>query len=151
MTTTTSYGNFCRRINDGGGTMTLHDYVEAALGNHPDSDVDAVANDFRAAINIALPDSVQLCGDEFYGPAGHEVVDFEADGYPVDEDGALDIGAIIEPIDFWAIVDRHDSDEVTIYAQRMTRFAEIVKYAGRSNITLEQAVIELINTGLSHQ
>ena len=64
--------------------------------------VSAVAAAYRAAINAALPDEVQLCGDEFYGPA------FELDtaGYPVDEDGRLDIAAIIDGIDFWGIVDQ---------------------------------------------
>jgi hypothetical protein len=108
MTTTTTYGNFCQRVNDGGGTITLHAYVEQAVDGWPGIDVDAVAKAFRAEINTALPDAVELCGDEFYGPAGYEVADWAADGYPVDEDGALDIGEIIEGVDFWAIVEEHD-------------------------------------------
>ena len=106
----TSYGNFTSCCNDAGGVDGIDSYVESALDNHPGIDTAAVARDFAAAINAALPDSVQLCGDEFYGPAGFEVVDFEADGFPVDDDGALDIGAIIEGVDFWAIVESRDAE-----------------------------------------
>lgn len=104
MITTTSYGSWANHVRDGGGTLTVHAYVEASLGNWPGIDVDAVANDFRDAINTALPDSVQLCGDEFYGP--HYSDGF--DGYPL-RDGGLDIGAVIDSVDFWEIVAKHDN------------------------------------------
>lgn len=108
---TTSYGSWSRVAGQGGGSLTLHGTVEQALGNWPGIDVDAVAADYRTAINQALPPPVSLCGDEFYGPAGYEVVDWESDGYPVDEDGALDIAAVVDSVNFWAIVNRHDTGE----------------------------------------
>ena len=98
---TCSYGSWYR--NSGDSSATLLGQVEGALnGEFTDNEVSAVAAAYRAAINAALPDEVQLCGDEFYGPA------FELDtaGYPVDEDGRLDIAAIIDGIDFWGIVDQ---------------------------------------------
>ena len=103
MTSTTTWH---RAI--GGSSLTLYGYVDGALDGWPGIDVEAVVDEFRDAINAALPDSVSLCGDTFYGPAGHEVVDFETDGYPVDEDGALDFKTIVESVDFWAIVQKHD-------------------------------------------
>lgn len=69
-----------------------------------------IANKYRTMINAALPDSVCLSGNEFYGPYAPEDQDFE--GYPQDKHGALDIKAIIESVDLWEIVGRYDVDNV---------------------------------------
>ena len=107
----TSYGTWNNRVDE--YTLTLEESVAGALDNYPGIDTQAVIDAYRDAIDAALPDSVQLCGDQFYGPAGCEMVDFEADGFPVDEDGALDIQAIVQAIDFWAIAERIDTTAVT--------------------------------------
>jgi len=65
--TTTSFGSWHRRVQH--VESTVQATVEAALDNWPGIDIDAVVKDYRAAINAGLPDSVELCGDEFYGPA----------------------------------------------------------------------------------
>lgn len=105
MTTTMGYGSWNSRVRS--SSPTLRGEVEAALWNWPGIDVDAVEAEYRAAINAALPDSVSLCGDEFYGNAfAKDCVDQE--GYPHDEYGSLDIAAIVNSIDFWAIVERLD-------------------------------------------
>ncbi|MDG4784368.1 type II toxin-antitoxin system prevent-host-death family antitoxin [Micromonospora sp. WMMD1102] len=102
MTTTTSYGTWA---NADGSHLTVEDSVVVALGDHvSDYDVDAVAADYRAAINDALPDSVSLSGNDFYGPAH----DREFDGYPLTEHGDLDLSAIVNGVDFWEIAARHD-------------------------------------------
>lgn len=94
----TSYGTWCNRINDletspEGG---LNDYLG---GQDPDEyDMDSIHAAYRQAIDDALPPSISLCGDEFIGPAYPEGDEF--DGYPKDEDGALDLKAIIEGLDF---------------------------------------------------
>jgi len=98
MTTTTSYGNFHN---------TIEQHVNDAFGSEgPDGyDVDGIVAEFRTAINDALPDDVSLCGNEFIGP--YFAADQNFDGYPLTDDGALDLAAIIGTIDLWAIIDRH--------------------------------------------
>ncbi len=105
MITNMSYGSWARRVEH--ATTTLEDSVQDALsdGHAGKVDFDAIVADYRAAINAALPAGVQLCGSEFYGPAYEADCDFA--GFDLDEDGLLDINAIICAIDFWAIVEKH--------------------------------------------
>jgi len=105
MAITTSYGtwNNCVEHYSTGVAQT----VTEALGDYADDyDVDAIVADYRDAINAALPQGVTLAGDEFIGP--WRPADDEFDGYPVDDHGVLDIKAIVDGVDFWAIADRHD-------------------------------------------
>lgn len=112
-TTTTSYGTWCNRVAPystspdadvvdyiGGGDSDWLERVEKSGA------LERMQADYRAAINAALPDSVSLCGDEFIGPAYPD--DDEWEGYPVDEDGALDIKACVEDIDLEPIVEAND-------------------------------------------
>lgn len=119
MTITCSYGNWNRTA---GYSLTLEQNVGDALnGEYTDEQLDAVTAAYRGAINAALPDSVSLCGNEFYGP--YETDDDEFAGYPLcDSRGessddappwadradyqSLDIKAIVESVDFWAIVEQ---------------------------------------------
>jgi hypothetical protein len=120
MTITCSYGNWNRTVAEYG--MTLEQGVGDALnGEYTDKQLDAVTVAYRDAINAALPDSVSLCGDEFYGP--YETDDDEFAGYPLCNSfgeslddappwadpadyQSLDIKAIVDSVDFWAIVER---------------------------------------------
>ena len=108
MTTTTSYGTWCNHgdrynvsveatVTDyiGGGDREWRERVESSGA------FDKMVSDYRDAVNEALPASVSLCGDEFYGPY------YEADH---DWDGELDIAGLIEDIDLGEIVERHDPD-----------------------------------------
>ena len=99
MITTTSYGSWARYTS--GLAMTPRDMVGEVLSEMPDPIIDLVTKAYRDRINAALPDSVSLCGDEFYGPAYEADKDFE--GYPLTGDGTLDIAAIIDNVDFWII------------------------------------------------
>lgn len=102
MTTTTEYGSW---VKAGDGTLSVEDSIAIALGDFgADYDLPTLAAAYRQAINDALPPSVSLCGDVFYGPCHKADQDFE--GYPLTEDGALDIAAIVGSVDFWAIVGR---------------------------------------------
>jgi hypothetical protein len=106
MTTTTSYGTWNNRVEPYAANFATSIYE--ALGDYADGfDLDAVEAEYKAAINDALPASVNLCGDEFIGPAYAADCDFT--GYPTDEDGRLDIKAIVDSIDFWEIASRHDT------------------------------------------
>lgn len=111
--TTTGYGTWGNNIDahsDG-----LDDDVATALGDFAhDYDVEAITTDWAKAINEALPPHVTLTGNEFIGPAYAK--DQEFDGYPMQDvpagledevEGALDIKAIVESVDFWAIAERH--------------------------------------------
>ena len=101
--TTTSYGTWCNRVQP--FSLTVEQSALEAFGSEcPDGfDFAAIVSEYRAAINGALPPSVTLAGDEFTGPYEPG----EWDGYPVDQDGNLDIKAIVDGIDFWAIATRH--------------------------------------------
>lgn len=104
MITNTTYGTWNNRVEP--YSSSLDSTVEDAIGNDYDAEVvEAVARAFRAAINEALPASVSLCGDEFYGPAYLADCDFA--GYPtVDGDAEdLDIKAIVDSVDFWGLVE----------------------------------------------
>lgn len=107
---TTSYGTWNRRAGRSSLSIDVEQGVEFALPADADGEpftdeqIASVVSAYRAAINAALPDSVELCGDQFYGPYREE--DCHFDGYPLDRDGDLDIAAIVESVDFWAIVEK---------------------------------------------
>jgi len=63
-----------------------------------------IVQEFRDAINDALPTGVTLAGSEFVGPADCDPAEWA--GYPVTGD-ELDIAEIVEAIDLGAIVERH--------------------------------------------
>ena len=104
MSTTASYGTWESRVEDADTTVERTVTNALADGMCGDTNTAAIVAAYRDAVNAALPASVTLRGEEFFGPAGYEVVDFESDGYPVDEDGGLDIDAIVRAVDFWGIV-----------------------------------------------
>jgi len=104
MSTTTSYGVWKDRVEDADTTLERTVTNALADGMCGETNTAAIVAAYRDAVNAALPASVELRGEEFFGPAGYEVVDFESDGYPVDEDGGLDIDAIVRAVDFWEIV-----------------------------------------------
>lgn len=111
--TTTSYGTWCNRVNKystspdadvldyiNGGDNAWQERLEASGA------LELIQDEYREAINAALPDSVSLCGDEFIGPAYPE--DDEFDGYPTDEYGVLDFEALFEDINLEPIVERNE-------------------------------------------
>lgn len=105
MTTTTSYGTWCNRVDP--YSTSLEASVEDALGDFAgDYDTDGLVAAYRRAINEALPPSVSLCGDEFIGPWQPEPGEF--DDYPHDEYGGLDIRAIIGGVDLWKLAEQFD-------------------------------------------
>jgi hypothetical protein len=112
-TTTTSYGTWCNQISQY-STSPDNDVVDYVGGGDSDwqtlleesGALEQIKNEYRAAINDALPPSISLCGDEFIGPAYPD--DDEFDGYPTDEYGGIDLKAILEDIDLGPIVERND-------------------------------------------
>jgi hypothetical protein len=113
MTTTTSYGTWCNRVNQY-STSPDADVLDYINGGDDDwrelletsGALECIKSEYRDAIDAALPADVSLCGDEFIGP--WQPGDGEFDGYPTDEDGALDFAAMVEGIDLEAIVERND-------------------------------------------
>lgn len=111
--TTTSYGTWCNRVSSysttpdtdvedyiGGGDREWRELLEESGA------LKKIEQEYRDAIEAALPDSISLCGDEFIGP--YETEEGEFDGYPRDEFDRLDFKAMFEDIDLAAIVDRND-------------------------------------------
>src|SRR5690554_5768191 len=97
--TTTSYGTINTMVPDAGTVTSLHDYVAGALGDYADDyDIEAIVDEYRDAINERLADQgIVLAGDEFYGP------------YPRPENAGETIAEAIKDVDFWTIVERHDT------------------------------------------
>ncbi|WP_399554228.1 hypothetical protein OG582_40600 (plasmid) [Streptomyces anulatus] len=111
--TTTSYGTWCNKVNQFSTSpdSDVLDYINGGDNAwqtrlEESGALELIQDEYREAINAALPDSVALAGDEFIGPAYPE--DDEFDGYPTDEHGTLDLKALIEDIDLQPIVDRND-------------------------------------------
>lgn len=115
MTEMTNFGDW----NDVEAYSTrITDTVAAALGDHAgDYDLDALVNAYRDAINEALPDSVVLAGNEFYSP--HHVGEGEFADYPTDQDGRLDVKAIVEGVDFWKLAAQHERVTAEQAAERL--------------------------------
>jgi len=102
---TTSYGTWNNRVDP--RALTVEQTIYETLGGYADEyDIDAIAADYRAAINEALPEGVALAGDEFIGP----YYDKDATWGPeLEKDGRLDIKAIVGSVDLWAIVAKHET------------------------------------------
>src|SRR5690606_34496329 len=64
--TTTSYGTWNNRVD--GDALTVEQTIAETLGDADEYDIDAIAADYRTAINKALPEGVTLAGNDFYGP-----------------------------------------------------------------------------------
>lgn len=107
MTTTTTYGTWCNTI-DSYSTSLEHSVVESLgdYGTDEHYDIEAIETEYREAINEALPAGVSLCGNEFYGP--YYASDCDWTGYPVGVDDDLDLKAIVDGVDFWAIATKHE-------------------------------------------
>lgn len=101
---TTSYGTWCTKVDD--LALTVEQTIAETLGDADEYDIDAIAADYRTAINKALPEGVTLAGNDFYGPYYTE----DATWGPEleDEDGRLDIKAIVLGVDLWAIAAKHE-------------------------------------------
>lgn len=118
MTTNTSYGTWARSGDR--DNVSVEDTVLDAFGSYgPDGyDFDAIVAAYRDAINAALPPSVSLSGDEFYGPYYEADRDWDPADYPSGDgddadadlyrDGNLNIRAIVKSVDLWAIIERHE-------------------------------------------
>lgn len=105
MTPMTDYGNWNNRVDP--RARTVEQTIYEALGDYADEyDIDGIAADWRAAINEALPEGVALAGNEFIGPYHREFVTWDED--LEDEDGRLNIKAVVDGIDFWEIAARHE-------------------------------------------
>jgi hypothetical protein len=97
MSVTTTYGSW---VQFGSGGLTIEDNITDALGEFDnDFDLDAIAVDYRQAINDALPTGVQLIGDHFVGP------------HPMPEGAGDAIRMRVELVDadvFWTIAAQHE-------------------------------------------
>lgn len=132
MNTTIGYGTWYNHTE----SLTVEDSV-ADYASGADSDwreameasgaFKRIAAAYREAVNEALPSGVSLAGNEFYGPFYEADRDF--DGYRLDEDGALDIAAIIAEINLADIVDRYDVPALVEDAEKATRAAERAQIA----------------------
>jgi hypothetical protein len=70
MPTTTSYGTWQIRVDDADTTVERTVTNALADGMCGDTNTAAIVAAYRDAINAALPASVELRGEEFFGPPG---------------------------------------------------------------------------------
>ncbi|MFV8127507.1 hypothetical protein [Streptomyces syringium] len=86
-----------------GSSRTLPAYIEEVLGaqgdlNLGDFDTDAIAEEYRAAINSALPEGISLSGSTFHGPV------------PMADGIRDEIRGVVAAVDLWEIIARHDQN-----------------------------------------
>src|SRR5690606_9843251 len=66
-----------------------------------------IVEEYRNAINAALPAGITLAGSEFFGPVDYDPAEWDGD-YPVTAAGRLDIAEIVSGVDLGAIVAKFD-------------------------------------------
>jgi len=121
MPATTTYGSWTTLVDHTSTTLerTVFEFISGAdpdwiAALEASGALDRIIEDYRAAINEALPHNVALSGNEFIGPAEYDPNEWA--GYPTTEDGDLDIAAIVADVDLSAIVERHDPENQYTYA-----------------------------------
>lgn len=130
MAVTTNYGSWLNKANE----LTVGHTIQAAVGDYADEyDLDALEDDYLTAINAALPDGVFLVGDEFHGPYHDEDADF--DGYAQDEDGRLDIAAIVNGVDLMKLVEQHELWTVDRVAEELGFKGDSAKGTARKTLS----------------
>lgn len=95
---TVGYGHWASFKSVTGWVGSVEEYVTDAIQGQVDVDIEAVAADFRAALNKTLPEGVSIHHNEFYGPSS-ERPPWNADV----------LRAAIDAVDFWGIVAEHDN------------------------------------------
>lgn len=142
--TTTSYGTWTTLIDRDAANFKAS--VDMNLGAYAeDYDVEGIVEGYAQAIADALPDGVSFVGNEFIGPAYQ--ADCDWDGYPRTEDGALDIAAIVESVDFWETAGRLNWGGLVETLAATEQAARAVAEAIRAE--LRTAVLAAIDGGMS--
>lgn len=106
---TTGYGSWYNHT--GHNTSPEADIADAMNGGGSDwcqrmdaaGATEAIADDYRDAVQAALPDGIYLTGDEFLGL-------HQQDPNYTDEIGDFDIRAAIKSVNLNALIQKHDID-----------------------------------------
>lgn len=131
MSTNTVYGSW---LNFEKHELTVGASIGTAVGDFGDDyDLDAIESDYRDAINEALPQGVSLSGDEFLGP--YFEADQNFDGYPLTDDGGLDITTIIESVDLWPIVEKREQWTIAQVAEELGYKTESANAGARKKLS----------------
>ena len=111
---TTSYGHWTNIVEHTADTVeqTVSRFLTAADPDwaaelEENGVLDDIVEEYRNAINAALPAGITLAGSEFFGPAELDPAEWDGD-YPVTSDGRLDIAAIVAEVDLGEIVAKFD-------------------------------------------
>lgn len=151
MPTTAVYGNWTTLVDDNASTVeqTVSRFLAEA---DPDWAATLEANgvlediieEYRNAINNALPAGITLAGSEFIGPVDCDPAEWN--GYPVTGD-ELDIAEIVAGVDLGAIVERHATHRHEEDSTPMPYHAEfnVVDLDGRGTVELEIGELEVWN------
>lgn len=110
---TTTYGHWTNIVEHTAETVeqTVSRFLTAADPDwaaelEENGVLDDIVEEYRNAINAALPAGIVLAGSEFFGPVDFDPAEWA--GYPVTSDGRLDIAAIVAEVDLGAIVAKFD-------------------------------------------
>lgn len=151
MSTTAVYGNWTNIIDPTSSTVE-QTVAKLLMAADPDwaaeleesGILEDIVQEFRDAINDALPTGVTLAGSEFVGPAECDPAEWA--GYPVTGD-ELDIAEIVEAIDLGAIVERHATHRDERDSTPMPYHAEfnVVNLDGSGTVELEIGELEVRN------
>lgn len=151
MPTTTVYGHWTNIIDPTSSTVeqTVAKFLVAAAPDwaaalEESGVLEDIVQEFRDAINDALPTGVTLAGSEFVGPADCDPAEWA--GYPVTGD-ELDIAEIVESVDLGAIVERYAPHRREEDSAPMVCHAEVntIDLDGRGTVKLEIGELEVWN------
>lgn len=114
MSTTTSYGHWTNIVDHKASTVgqSVLRFLTAADPDwaeelEENGVLEDIIEEYRNAINDALPAGIVLAGSEFFGPVDFDPAEWDGD-YPVTSDGRLDIAAIVAEVDLGEIVAKFD-------------------------------------------
>src|SRR5690606_22848142 len=132
-TTTTSYGHWTNIVEHTADTVeqTVSRFLTAADPDwaaelEENGVLDDIVEEYRNAINAALPAGITLAGSEFFGPVDFDPAEWDG-GYPVTSDGRPDIAAIVAEVDLGEIVAKFDEVDPDGYVAAVATSADVVE------------------------
>lgn len=144
---TTSYGHWTNIVEHTADTVeqTVSRFLTAADPDwaaelEENGVLDDIVEEYRNAINAALPAGITLAGSEFFGPAELDPAEWDGD-YPVTSDGRLDIAEIVAGVDLGEIVAKFDEVDPDGYVAAVATSADVVEGDNCVVVVFERQVI----------
>lgn len=145
MPTTAAYAHWTNIVDSTASTVeqTVAKFLAAsdpdwAAELEESGALEDIVQEYRDAINAALPAGITLAGSEFIGPVDCDPAEWDGD-YPITADGRPDIAAIVAGVDLGEIVERHATHRHEEDSTPMSHHAEfnVVDLDGSGAVELE--------------